>query len=249
MASRPLDDLIDDLRPHWTSPDAERHFVAARTRRAFLDERAAKGLPTGDALGHHEPYEWLGDRVLGLLVADRLWRAFPHAEPGRLTKALADLVSEGPLFEIGREIGLDHPEAVRMGDGERDQRQVESPKAIASHLEALIGAAWLAGGAACAGALVERLFADRWPAALPTEAADPERDPMSRLNELVQRTWRESLSKDDWFVVSDGGSPPRWRAALTLPDESGPYEANGWYPTMKAARAATAEVVLRTWPD
>lgn len=249
MLPEPIRALIDPLRRHWTHPDAERHFHAALTRRAWRDEHVAQGrLSEDEAPSEHEPYEWLGDRVLNLVVAARLWADAPGAAPGPLAKALDRLVSAGPLAEIAREHDLHLDGVLRVGAGERGNTQTTSDRVLSSHVEALIGAAWRAGGLPCATALVESLYAGRWPepsteGSLPGPL-EPPPDAMSELNAWWQATRRGSIPKDAWTTLAAPDPSPAWAAEVSLPDGSGTFRATGWYPTVKEAKQATAQVVL-----
>ena len=214
--------MMDDALPSfltghaalWTQGDPVALFLAALTRRAWLQESGAPGE-------HHESLEWLGDRILNALVAQELWRRFPFAEPGRIDLLRAALCGEPLLADIGRAVGLTR--WIRMGHGERLQRQVETDAALSDHVEAVLGAAFLAGGWQGAAAVMSGFFEGRWPQVLP-DPASPEQaavlDPMSELNQLVQQIWRESLRSDEaWATWSNG--PPHaltWTAAVTLPD-------------------------------
>jgi ribonuclease-3 len=244
----PKDDLhvtLNSLRSRWTAPEAEAHFAAALTRRAWLDERAARGLSQDEAsLGDHEPYEWLGDRVLNFIVADRLWRSFPRAEPGRLAKALDELVRTGTLAKIAREVGLDRPDAVRAGAGERLQGQASTDKALASHVEAVIGAAYLAGGITGAAAMVEALFEGWWPGELPEATAAVCGDAMSRLNEVYQGRYKAGLPKQAWTVGERAPGAQEWSATLKLPATGEDFTALGWFQTKQEAKQATAAVAV-----
>lgn len=250
MTDFTLPEIIERLREHWTAPDYERHFRAALTRTAFLEERRARATWPPDAAASqseerdHEALEWFGDRVLALVVAEHLWTAFPDAEPGRLDRALDALVSTGPLAEIAREIGLDNDGALRMGAGEHKQDQAHQDKPLAAHVEALFGAAYQAGGLDGARALIEALYKDRWPDEPPEQGGGEGSDNMSRLNELVQKRWRRSLEKSEWDVVSDGAKAPLWKATVELPDGLGSVCAEGWFKSKAEAKEATAGVAV-----
>ncbi len=219
-------------------------FEAALTRRAWNLEQ---GTPDGH---HHEPLEWLGDRVLGSIVATELWTRFPFAEPGRLDIARDTLTSERPLAVVARRLHLS--QAVRMGEGEHLQGQVRKNKPLSDHVEALVGAAYLAGGWSAATTLVLSMLSDRFPDTLPPPSArmsgDHDGAALTALSQTVQRTWRANLSKESWSVerVGGGDHQPEYVATVSLPDGSqhtgepclggkGPAKAS-------AARAALAHI-------
>src|SRR6201999_2257350 len=94
----------------------------------------------------YQRLEFLGDHVLGLVVSDMLFRAFPNADEGELSRRLADLVRKEPCAEIGRSIDLG--DSVRLGASEANAGGRARPAILADVCEALIGAVYLDGGVA-----------------------------------------------------------------------------------------------------
>jgi ribonuclease-3 len=142
--------------------------------RAALTHRSASGA-------NNERLEFLGDAVLNLLIAHRLYDVFPQATEGELSRLRARLVSREPLAEIALSLGLG--ETLRLGSGELRSGGFRRQSILADALEALCGAVFLDGGLAAVEPLVTRLFAERI-AALP----DPEalKDAKTRLQEYLQ---------------------------------------------------------------
>ena len=141
---------------------------------AALTHRSAAGP-------NNERLEFLGDAVLNLLIAHRLYDAFPLATEGELSRLRARLVSREPLAEIAVSLGLGA--ALQRGPGELRSGGFRRQSILADALEALCGAVFLDGGLPAAEPLVTRLFAGRI-AALP----DPEalKDAKTRLQEYLQ---------------------------------------------------------------
>ena len=141
---------------------------------AALTHRSAAGP-------NNERLEFLGDAVLNLLIAHRLYEAFPRATEGELSRLRARLVSREPLAEIAVSLGVG--EALQLGPGELRSGGFRRQSILADALEALCGAVFLDGGLPAAEPLVTRLFAARI-AALP----DPEalKDAKTRLQEYLQ---------------------------------------------------------------
>ncbi|MCO5063047.1 MAG: ribonuclease III [Rhizobiaceae bacterium] len=152
----------------------------------------------------YERFEFLGDRVLGLVIADLLFNAFPDAPEGELSVRLNALVNAEILAEIAEEIGL--PDLVKVGS---EMRGVTGRRRInlrADALEALIAALYLDGGMEVARAFVHRHWLAR------SQVFDPgRRDAKTELQEwahqFVQATptykvlSREGPDHDPVFTV------------------------------------------------
>ena len=129
--------------------------------------------------GSYQRLEFLGDHVLGLVISDMLFRAFPKADEGELSRRLADLVRKETCAEIARAIDLGT--AIRLGASEANAGGRTRPAILADVCEALIGAVYFDGGFTAAEALVGRL----WEARMRT-TAQPLRDPKTVLQEWAQ---------------------------------------------------------------
>src|SRR2546429_4757957 len=127
------------------------------------------GLTPGSASGpNNERLEFLGDAVLNLAIAQRLYEAFPQASEGDLSRLRARLVSREPLAEVARALGLG--ESLQLGSGELSSGGFRRQSILADALEALCGAIFLDGGLAAAPPAIARPFARRI-AALPEAGA------------------------------------------------------------------------------
>ena len=107
----------------------------------------------------YQRLEFLGDHVLGLIVSDMLYRAFPNADEGELSKRLADLVRKESCAEVARALGLlDDIKlgAVGAGAGARLRKSV-----LGDICEAVIGAVFLDGGYSAASEFVTRNWTER----------------------------------------------------------------------------------------
>ncbi|HLH12644.1 MAG TPA: ribonuclease III [Methylovirgula sp.] len=132
------------------------------------------------ASGRRESYqrlEFLGDRVLGLVVAELLYASFPEAEEGELSRRLADLVRRETCAEVAREWGVEAH--LRLGEGER---QASNKVTILSDVcESLIGAVFLDADYAAAKDVIVRAFEP-----LMRAPRRPLRDPKTALQEWAQ---------------------------------------------------------------
>ena len=101
---------------------------------------------THSSLGRHsyERLEFLGDRVLGLVVASVLYERYPTESEGQMSRRYNALVARETCAEIGREIGL--PKLIRVGKQAREDRASESDNVVGDVVEALIGALFVDSG-------------------------------------------------------------------------------------------------------
>lgn len=106
---------------------------------------------------HNERLEFLGDSVLNISISERLFRQFPQATEGELSRMRANLVCEDSLHRIA--LALELPAFLQLGEGEARSGGRQRPSILADAIEALIGAVYLDAGFAAAQALVERFFA------------------------------------------------------------------------------------------
>jgi len=150
---------------------------------------ASRAHETGGGRGN-ERLEFLGDAVLGLVVARALFESHPDWSEGELTRARAALVTKSALAERARALGLGP--ALRLGRAERLSAGAEKETILADALEALLGAVYLDADLAAVEAAVRRVFGG-----LLRERV-PARDPKTRLQE-----WSHA----------HGGETPRYRTA------------------------------------
>ena len=179
------DTLGPDLRHREMSePGAAADSLAGSIGHDFADPALiAAALTHGSAGGggasDHQRLEFLGDRVLGLVVAELLYRSFPVAEEGELARRFNDLVRRETLADIAREFDLGRHLVLGAGEAQAGGRNKDA--ILADACEALLGAVYLDGGAGAARRLIERLWSGR--VAAQTEAP---RDPKTTLQEWSQ---------------------------------------------------------------
>lgn len=115
-----------------------------------------------EADGGHRPHnqrlEFLGDSVLGMVLAAELYQRFPGFGEGPLTQARAQLVNRRTLAQQAVRLGLGP--LLIMSRGEEQNQGRERPSALADGFEAVVGAVYLDGGLAAATALVMRCYKD-----------------------------------------------------------------------------------------
>ena len=133
----------------------------------------------------NERLEFLGDSVLGLVVTDMAYEAFPTMPEGELAKLRAAIVNAQALADVAR--SLDLGELVRLGKGEEQSGGRDKASILADALEAVIGAVYLDAGLDAARGLIERLFRPLMDAYARGEG---DRDYKTILQELASRDLR-----------------------------------------------------------
>ena len=132
------------------------------TDRALLEQALthrsrAHEDPSGEGVDN-ERLEFLGDAVLGLVVADRLVREFPERDEGWTSKVKARLVSAPTLARLGEQVGLG--DYLLLGRGEEKSGGRRKQSLIADTFEAVIAAIYLDGGLAAATTFIDSRFGD-----------------------------------------------------------------------------------------
>jgi ribonuclease III len=183
--------------------------------------------------GSYQRLEFLGDHVLGLVISDMLFRAFPKADEGELSRRLADLVRKETCTDMARAIDLGA--AIRLGSSEANAGGRKRPAILADVCEALIGAVYLDGGFPAAEALVGRLWDERL-----RSTAPPTRDPKTVLQEWAQA---RGLPTPAYREVARSGPDhdPEFRVAVHLP-KFDPAEGSGR--SKRAAEQAAAAAMM-----
>jgi ribonuclease-3 len=181
----------------------------------------------------YQRLEFLGDHVLGLVISDMLYRAFPKAAEGELSRRLADLVRQETCAEIARAIELGA--AIKLGVSEANAGGQRRVAILADVCEALIGAVFVDGGYSAAAGLVERLWSERM-----VKLVRPLRDPKTVLQEWAQG---RGLPTPSYREVERRGPhhDPEFRVVVELPDLT-PAEGTGR--SKRAAEQAAAAAFL-----
>ena len=135
---------------------------------------------------HNERLEFLGDSILGFVVADYLYRNYPSRLEGELTRMRAELVCERSLAVMARELKLG--DELRLGKGEERNGGRSRESILSDACEAILAAAYLDGGFEAAKGIVYRYVLDR------VADAGRSRDFKTLLQELVQREKGHTLS-------------------------------------------------------
>jgi ribonuclease-3 len=172
------DDLSAALGHKFAQPAL---LTEALTHASALERTQQRGKPSRSVpkLRGYERLEFLGDRVLGLVIAELLWRRFPDEAEGPLTRRHTQLVRRETLTEVARAIDLGR--YVILSSGEQAARTAEAAGILADVCEAVIAALYLDGGLPAAARFIERHWAARIEA-----ASTPPRDSKTALQEWAQ---------------------------------------------------------------
>ncbi|HEY7062383.1 MAG TPA: ribonuclease III [Chloroflexota bacterium] len=204
----------------------------ALIHRSAVNERPEWHLTSNERL------EFLGDAVLGVVVAERLFAAYPYASEGVLTVTRASLVCEASLAQWGRAVGLG--QALVLGRGEEIAGGRERDALLARAFEAVVGAMYLDRGLKRVAKFLDRFIA---PTLDRPEGERPLLDPKSRLQ---QRSQSESDAVPRYRVVETEG--PQHSPTFTVQVEiAGQPVARGTGRSKRSAEQAAAEIALATW--
>lgn len=181
----------------------------------------------------YERLEFLGDRVLGLVIADLLWRRFENEPEGDLTRRLTHLVRGKSLAGVAETIGLGAH--LVMSPAEMATGAAANPGILADVCEALIAAVYLDGGYEAASQFVHRFWQP-----LIEEMQGPPRDPKTALQEWAQA---RALALPSYELVGTSGPDhaPRFTVAARL---AGRDSATATASSKRVAEARAAELLL-----
>jgi ribonuclease-3 len=181
----------------------------------------------------YERLEFLGDRVLGLVVASWLYERFPNEPEGKMSRRYNALVARETCADIGR--SLDLPPFIRLGRQAREDQANMSENVLGDVVEAIIGAIYLDGGLERAEAFVR----SNWAPFLDGQRKAPEH-PKSALQE---RAAERKLGAPIYELVSRFGPhhAPRFRVKVSL-GRHGEAEAEG--DSKQEAETAAAAALL-----
>jgi ribonuclease-3 len=179
----------------------------ALTHASSLGRKPPRGRPS-QRERNNQRLEFLGDRVLGLVMAELLLDRYPAASEGEITSRSQVLVSTATLAEVARELGLGR--WLRTDDTLGGRAGGLTPKVLADACEALIGALYQDGGLEPAARFIRRHWSERIEA-----MAEPPRDPKMALQEWALE---RGLPLPCYTTISSEGPPhaPRFRVGVTV---------------------------------
>jgi ribonuclease-3 len=204
----------------------------AMLERALTHISALSGGPQKRSESYQR-LEFLGDHVLGLVISDMLFRAFPKANEGELSRRLADLVRKETCAEVAK--AMDLGPALKLGNSESSAGGRLRSTILADACEGLVGAVFVDGGYAAAETLIGKFWKERM-----LKPLRPLRDPKTMLQEWAQG---KGLPTPLYREVDRTGPhhDPLFRVAVELP---GLAPAEGVGGNKRAAEKDAAAVMI-----
>jgi ribonuclease-3 len=203
---------------------------------SFSDKSLVVEALTHPSLGTNGSYqrlEFLGDRVVGLVMAEKIFTAHPEDAEGKLNRRFASLVRRETLGEVAKDLGL--PGYIRMTETVERGNGRENFSILSDVLEALIGALYLDGGFEAAEAFIQRA----WEPHMSIKSA--QKDPKSALQEWAQG---RGLPLPEYKVVSSSGPDHAPKFAVEVSVEGNGAEV-GKGTSKKEAETAAAKALLK----
>ncbi len=202
----------------------------------FADEGLLRVALTHSSTGdeNYERLEFLGDRVLGLVIASLLYEKFPEEKEGDLAKRLAALVQGRTLAKLSLTISLGN--YIYFSEGEAAAGGAENDHILADVFEAVIGAVYLDGGFAPCKRLIETVWAD-----VLFTMEDPPQHPKTALQEWLQA---QGLPLPVYDIVKQSGPnhAPIFELRLSVQGHN-PVTASGRSRAVAEKEAAKAFMV------
>ena len=188
-----------------------------------------------DAPGHNEALEFLGDAVIGLVIAHMLHEQDPEGREGVKTLMRGRAIAARAQAERAEVLGL--PALLNLGKGAEKAGSRANRKMWADAYEAVIAVVYLDGGLAAASGFLRREFEGRLAIPGPTE---PGGDAKTALQEVLQK---RGTPTPDYVIVSDEGvdSPTRFRVECRIAGKAA-GEGAGW--SKKEAQQAAARAAF-----
>lgn len=220
--------MLDALQARlgYTFRDPEL-LKSALMHSSYANENRAKGYESNERL------EFLGDSILGFVVADYLYRTYPDRPEGEMTRTRAAMVCEEALHLVAQELKLN--EELLLGVGEEKNGGRSRASINADAVECVIAATYLDGGITAARALIERLILP-----LDNSAKPKVSDAKTALQELIQRKKGQTLSYRQLASIGPDHDK-RFVCAVYLNDNE---LASGEGRSKKAAEQAAAAKAL-----
>ena len=192
-------------------------------------------VPQKSKLDNYERCEFLGDRVLGLVIASYLYHQYPNNKEGELSKRFTNLVRKEALVKVAKALDLGH--FIYMSESEVAADGHKNESILADACEALVGAVYLDGGFEAA----YRFVLEQWQDLLEEHSTEIHVDAKTKLQEFLQK---QSKPLPHYSVIGVTGPDhaPFFRVSLTVQNER-PVHGEG-STRRQAEQQAAAEMLF-----
>ena len=204
----------------------------ALTHSSYANERFHDGLMSNERL------EFLGDSILGMVVAEYLYRNYPDRPEGELTRIRADMVCETSLAAIADRLGLG--QHLMLGHGEEQSGGRGRPSILADAVESIIAASFLDGGMEAACGIIQQFLLKEIPAKKPNNA-----DYKTMLQELVQQKKNQTIS---YQLAGESGPDHNKRFIVELLVNGQPVSTGEGTSKKRAEQNAAKSAVEQLFP-
>ena len=206
----------------------------------FHDETLLKkalthsSVPQKTKLENYERCEFLGDRVLGLVIASYLYHRYPHNKEGDLSKRFTNLVRKEALVKVAQSLDLGN--FIYMSENELAADGGKNESILADACEALIGSIYLDGGFESA----YRFVLEQWSFLLEEQSVEISVDAKTQLQEWLQK-YKKPLPQYSVIAITGPDHAPYFKVALSVKDEQPVY---GEGPSRRQAEQQAASEML-----
>lgn len=202
-------------------------LINALTHSSYANEHRREGMTSNERL------EFLGDAILGLVVAEHLYKVHPDKPEGELTKLRAELVCETSLAEVAARLELG--KVLRLGHGESHGGGSHRPSMLADAVEAVLAASYLDGGMEVPRKIISKFILERG------TTVSGNQDYKTRFQELVQRNRDQSIS----YVLIDESGPDHLKSFTVEVSLNGTVVGQGSGSSKKRAEQDAAHAAIR----
>ena len=202
-------------------------LVNALTHSSYANEHRREGMTSNERL------EFLGDAILGLVVAEHLYKTHPDKPEGELTKLRAELVCETSLAEVASRLELG--KVLRLGHGESHGGGSHRPSMLADAVEAVLAASYLDGGMEVPKKIISQFILERG------GPVSGNQDYKTRFQELVQRNRDQSIS----YALIDESGPDHLKSFTVEVSLNGTVVGQGSGSSKKRAEQDAAHAAIQ----
>lgn len=190
---------------------------------------------------NYERLEFLGDSILGFVVADWLYHQYSELAEGKLSRMRSSLVRRETLALVARELNLS--EHLILGEGELKSGGFNRDSILADAVESIIGALYLDAGFAKAHAFIHTNFKSQFDG---ISAESTHKDPKSRLQEAMQK---KGLALPEYEIVEKAGAQHDQEFTVECRIESLSIKSRSTARSRRAAEQAAAAAALDLFVD